>query len=113
MHDHDNTGFFSRRERFIAKYVGTVAHYKTSGSPFAGKLFHDLSSFEGGILSGIKCSVTLKHAKESFRLMNLTPTAAGQAEDKEPYRMIVTKASLLCPIGTMTPEAYLQVGIFF
>jgi hypothetical protein len=97
-----NVGFFGRQSRFVEKYENSSAKpiYRKESSPICGKLITDLSSYQGGIISGVKINVDLTHAPDEFRILT---------DDTEKYRLVVDECLLHTPIATLHPLQWTRI----
>lgn len=102
--DETNPGFLQRNKLF-REDSDVTKDYKSDGSEFFGRIFHDLISCESGLPPNTKVKIELDRAPDSFVLQS-NPT------DAEKYQVKILNANLYVPVAQLSISVYTELSNF-
>lgn len=110
---HDTSGFFNnsddtnigfnQRNRLFREDGDSTKNYKSDGSEFFGRIFHDLISCESGLPPNTKVKIELDRAPDSFVLQS-------SSSDNEKYQVKILNANLYVPVAQLSISVYTELS---
>ena len=97
-----NSGFQDRRGLFLKNSALPTSSYSEDGIVLMGRLHTDLVNADCGLIPGLGMRIVLTLANSSFVLQ--APKA-----DTAKYKILITNATLFCPVGTISPDLFRSI----
>ncbi len=97
-----NSGFNNRRRLFLKNPLQSGSAYADSSVIFMGRLHTDLNSAEPGLIPHLGLKIQLGFSTNGFVLQKPTTDTAT-------YKLVIKNATLFCPVGQLTPDAFREL----
>ncbi len=97
-----NSGFQDRRNLFLKDSSLPTSGYAEDGIVLMGRLHTDLVNADCGLIPGLGMRIVLGLSNSSFVLQ-------APATDTAKYKILVTNATLFCPVGTISSELFRSI----
>ena len=97
-----NQGFNNRRRLFLSNPASATSNYAAGGIILMGRLHTDLIGAECGLIPGVGMRIQLGYNSSAFVLQKPSTDTAN-------YKIVIKHATLFCPVGQFSPDAFRQI----